>query len=260
MNIVTSYFLVKRVAGSMFIGEASLRHRTVRQQEYLECIRRNAEHREVESLHILIEGQQAYDHFRDHVMQNNNFFPSPTLRRKIIPVLWPEKQPTYADMFQHANRLLRGKLTMICNADVYLSLDGASVSSLQPLFTSLHTSHRVALALTRYESEKRWDAPLIYDYRGSHDAFILSPPLPHSFIESVQHPQNCYKAENVVLHELQRHGYKVVNPCLSFMLIHKHEAELRQWLPPVDEERYAKAPPCTIKEAIDMIKKKKLGK
>ncbi|KAH9593398.1 hypothetical protein LSM04_003129 [Trypanosoma melophagium] len=255
MNIVTSYFLVKRVAGSVFIGEASLRHRTARQEEYLDCIRRNAEHREVESLHILIEGQHAYAHFRDHVMHDNNFFPSPTLRRKIIPVLWSETQPTYADMFQHANRLLRGKLTMICNADVYLSQRGASVSALQQLFMPLRNQHSVAVALTRYESENKCDAPLIHDYRGSHDAFILCPPLQQTLIDSVRHPQNCYKAENVVLHELQNHGYTVVNPCLNFMLVHRHEAELRQWLPPVDEERYARAPPCTITEAMDMIKR-----
>ncbi|PBJ76281.1 hypothetical protein BCY84_09388 [Trypanosoma cruzi cruzi] len=253
MNIVTSYFVVKRLPGSIFLGEASLRHRDARQQEYMDCIRRNAAHAEVVSLHILIEGTEAYRQFRQRVMEDDYFFQSKEMRRKIVPVLWPEAQPTYADLFQHANKLLRGKLTMICNADVYLPQVGASVRELQKLFDSDPT-RRLSVALTRYESEDRRDAPLIEAYRGSHDAFIFRPPTEASFVEGVRHPQNCYKAENIVLYELQRHGYVVVNPCRSFMIVHHHTADLRQWLPAVDEERYARAPPCTIAEALTMLR------
>ncbi|RNF01029.1 hypothetical protein TraAM80_07272 [Trypanosoma rangeli] len=252
MNIVTSYFMVKRLSGSVFIGEASLRHRVARQAEYMDCLRRNAAHAEVAALHILVQGADAYRHFRAHVLEDEGFFPSKEMRRKIIPVLRDEVQPTYADLFQHANQLLRGELTMICNADVYLPQAGASVQELRKLFDGNPDRH-VAVALTRYESEHRGDAPLIEDYRGSHDAFIIRPPTEAAFIEGVRHPQNCYKAENIVLYELQRHGYVVVNPCRSFMIVHRHAADLRQWLPAVDEERYARAPPCTMAEALDLI-------
>ncbi|KEG12835.1 hypothetical protein DQ04_01391030 [Trypanosoma grayi] len=255
MNIVTSYFMVRRVPGSVFLGEASLRHRDARQDEYLDCIRRNAAHAEVASLHLLVEGPDAYAHFRTRVMDDVHFLPSAALRRKIIPVLRPAAQPTYADLFRHANQILRGQLTMICNADVYLPQDGANVRELQQLFEFEEAgTRRVAVALTRHESEDPRDAPLIHDYRGSHDAFIIRPPAEATLVESVRHPQNCYKAENIVLHELRRHGYTVVNPCHSFMLVHRHAADLRQWLPPVDEERYARAPPCTLAEALNVLK------
>lgn len=252
MNIVTSYFVVKRIPGSVFLGESSLRYRAVRQNEYIDCIRRNVAHAEVTSLHLLIEGHEAYCHFREHVLENDSFFACSELRRKIIPLVRPEVQPSYADLFQHANTLLRGKLAMICNADVYLPRFGANVRELRQLFDCA-PHRRTAIALTRHESENPGDAPLINDYRGSHDAFIIRPPLDNAVVRNVRHPQNCYKAENIVLHELKRHGYTVVNPCRSFMLVHRHQADLRQWLPPVDEERYAQAPPCTIAEALDML-------
>ncbi|CBH13238.1 hypothetical protein, conserved [Trypanosoma brucei gambiense DAL972] len=252
MNIVTSYFLVKRIPGSIFLGEASLRNAEARQREYLECIRQNVTHREVDSLHLLIEGSDAYNHFRTHIMENNNSFPDGRLRQKIVPILWQKGQPTYADLFEHANKLLRGRLAMVCNADVYISQHGAAVRDLARLFDQ--GVPRVALALTRYESENFMDAPLQDNYRGSHDAFVVRPPLEDSLLRSVKHPQNCYKAENVVLHELQRHGYMVKNPCRDFMLVHRHEADLRQWLPSVDEERYARAPPCSIEEAVIALK------
>ncbi|KAH8610744.1 hypothetical protein ERJ75_001058200 [Trypanosoma vivax] len=252
MNIVTSYFMVKRIPGSLFLGEASLLHREARQKEYLECIRRNVAHGEVDSVHLLVEGPASYEHFRRYVMQDSGLLSCERQREKVVPVLWQRGQPTYADLFQHANKLLRGRLAMVCNADVYLSKQGASVRQLQALFDD-KINAKVAVALTRYESEDSDDAPLQKEYRGSHDAFIVKPPLEDSFVESVRHPQNCYKAENIVLHELQRHSYTVVNPCLSFMLVHRHTADLRQWLPPVDGERYARAPPSTIGEALSVL-------
>lgn len=94
-------------------------------------------------------------------------------------------------------------------------------------------------------------APLIADYRGSHDAFVLQPPVPQSFLRAVGHKQNCYQAENIVVYELQRCGYTVLNPCLSIGLVHRHEADLRQWFPSVDPSRYGRAAPVTLARAME---------
>lgn len=141
----------------------------------------------------------------------------------------------------------------------------------------------VAFALTRHEQEVvvvdqegRHDhhltaatAPLIHDYRGSHDAFLLRPS-PHSplhttsFLDRIHHRQNCYQAENVVLYELQQAGYTVLNPCIgknALRLIHCHAEDtgVRQWFPSVDPERYARSSPITMEEAVKIIQSKRNG-
>ena len=203
---------------------------------------------------------------------------------------------------------------MICNADVHVSEKGWNMTRLSEVLrleeeeeeagsplptTSTHHSpdvrrrRRVAVALTRHESDNAADCPLIDDYRGSHDAFVLAAPsllsLTDEFIRAVDHPQNCYRGENIVVHALihatatmgvaggrrrvAAHGGDdgrgcpvttedhddggeststasrlfegVANPCKSVRLVHRHAADVRQWLPPVaaEGERYGLAPP-----------------
>lgn len=242
------------------MGDATLRFRRERQVEYLDCLARNASHEAVHSVHIVVEGREAYDHFVRHVLHAEDgpcAALGPSQRQKIIPFLRLQPtQPTYADLFHHANTLLPGALTMICNADVYLSPGHFALPAVEALFkkaeaspTTRAQSSRLALALTRHESDTAHDAPLIADYRGSHDAFVIRSPTPTSFLRGVTHPQNCYKAENIVLYELKQHGYRVLNPCKDLRLVHRHAADVRQWLPPVDESRYARANPMTVREA-----------
>ena len=119
---------------------------------------------------------------------------------------------------------------------------------------------RITLALTRYESETLPESacsPLIQEYRGSHDCFIFRPPLPSTVIAAVNHEQNRYQAENVVIHEMRKHGVLVLNPSKSLKLVHRHEEDLRQWLPPVDakeDSRYARAIPISLAEAFEMAR------
>jgi hypothetical protein len=100
-------------------------------------------------------------------------------------------------------------------------------------------------------------APLIDDYRGSHDCFVFRPrALSNSaFLRAVDHPQNAYQSENIVIHEIERCGAvgRVINPSKGvFRVAHRHASDVRQWFPPVDApaadgagtpERYGKAPP-----------------
>ena len=151
---------------------------------------------------------------------------------KLRTVLHPKQpaQPFYSDLFEYANKNITNPhdVAMVCNADIYLSDDFAL------------PAHGATCALTRWEAKDV--SPLIENYQGSHDAFLFHPPLPQSFLDAVRHPQNAYKSENIVLHELQK--IRVVkNPCRTVRVYHKHDADFRQWLPSVDEERYARCPP-----------------
>jgi hypothetical protein len=140
----------------------------------------------------------------------------------------------------------------------------SAVSSVGADTNNASALERTCLALSRYESTAEPGsllaelsapaaglpispeiAPLIADYRGSHDAFIFRPgDISDKFLGTVAHPQNAYKSENIVVHELRASaGLRVRNPCLDARVLHRHRAAVRQWLPPVDEERYGKAEP-----------------
>ncbi|KAG5478638.1 hypothetical protein LSCM1_06042 [Leishmania martiniquensis] len=305
MNIVTSYFLVRKLLGSLAIGGNVLEHQQARQREYMECLRLNQQHPGVASIHLIVEGADAYEHLLKHVLCNPDFqneltftaSATPTTTRlsrrhavPIVPVVRSASgMPLYSDLFAYANQLLSHRLTMVCNADVYLSRSHFSLSAVEDLFRrsrclplspaapsgecqaltedvaegevmrlgySQRVGNPLALALTRYESDSLLDAPLLYDYRGSHDAFVFVPPVPPSLVRRVAHPQNSYKAENIVLHELQRSGYLTLNPTVGdgMRLVHHHAADLRQWFPPVDESRYGRAQPTTVAQAASRIR------
>ena len=198
---------------------------------------------------------------------------SAACKKKIVPTLAAShpSQPLYSHLFDYCDRILRGKICMVCNADIFLPPSFAANDVKLLMETADARNRRVVLALTRYESEggvemynanaraterggTGWSSPLIDDYRGSHDAFIFRSPLGKDFTNSVQHRQNCYKAENIVVHELLSHGCCVVNPCKSVRIVHLHEADVRQWLPSVDEERYGRAYPTTTEEAVAEIR------
>lgn len=285
MNLVTSYFTVRTLPGTIALGGDVRHHQSARQAEYLDCLRYNREHPGVSSVHLIVEGRETYRHLLQHVLceQPSSVTAAvnvPEMHRSrrrrraplapIIPVVrLAGGQPTYADLFAYANQLTSRRLTMVCNADVYLSPRHFNVEEVERLFTAAGADilskpsdeaasreRRVvplALALTRYESDHLLDAPFLYDYRGSHDAFILVPPVSPTLLAGVQHAQNGYKAENVVLHELQQHGYLTLNPAFDLRLVHHHAADVRQWFPPVDEARYGRAYPCKLVEALARI-------
>lgn len=265
MNIVTSYFLVRSLPGAIQLGvvpQGTVSSSVIesrRQLEYHECLFRNCMNPHVGAVHVMVEGMDALHHLQHQMATSSGRFRwSAKQKAKIIPIMHLKGQPSYADLFTHANRLLSHQLVMVCNADVFLSPVLADGTPAVPAMSSLcdPVYGKVSLALTRYEMDITASprtlqplsvtAPLIHQYRGSHDAFVFRPPLPHGFVESVQHYQNAFQAENIVIHELQRHGYRVFNPSLSVQLIHRHEADIRQWYPSVDPSRYATSEPTTV--------------
>lgn len=272
MNVITSFFQVRILQGAVSIGGSgagsgadALR---IRQEEYIDCIARNAGGAggSVKWLHLMVQDDPSLAALTRDVLPRL----PPEARRRVVPSLAPSapRQPTYGQLFAYAQRLLPGQLCMVCNADiaVHPTFDVDKARALVDLFSTSPgaaaaaggsrrvAGRNIALALTRYEDDACTDAPLIDDYRGSHDAFVFRAPLPRAFPSSVDHFQNCYKAENIVIHELQRHGCTVVNPCRTLRIVHRHAADLRQWFPPVDEERYAKAPPQTFEEAFATLR------
>lgn len=310
MNVITSYFLVRSLAGTVSLSArpVPLDERTSslsdwmvrerRQEEYLHCLWQHIHQPGVENVHLLVEGAQALYHLRYQLHHRRNEAGEPLFsaaqRQKLIPVLrQPSPPSTYAMLFDYGNRVLPGKAVMLCNADVYLSSTHCPPHSSHPVddlvalldHPARGSAAPIGIALTRYEVDPgKKDArsggtpptdrpaiesaasinyaavaPLINEYRGSHDAFIYRSPVPHSLINAVHHPQNSYQGENIVLHEFQQHGYVMVNPSRTIRLVHQHHADVRQWYPSKDPSRYGKAPPTTLREAHAQIAERALG-
>lgn len=240
----------------------------IRQQEYLDCLSRNLTSSVVGRVVLLVEGASAMALLQHEIFSSRAL--SSEEKAKVVPILVPQ-QPTYAALFGAANKLFSpvvasshqtAPLCMVCNADIHFpSREWCDTASVGRLFYRMRNrasagggADRLVLALTRYENEDTWEAPLISDYRGSHDAFLFQPPLPPQFISAVAHPQNCYKSENIVIHELRSSANALVlNPCRDFRVVHRHAADVRQWLPPVDEIRYGRAEPITFEQAFAAI-------
>lgn len=266
------------------ISPAAMEAKRLRQEEYLETLKSNAASSIVRRVLLLVEGVESMALLKAALLDHPRYATThAAVTKKIFPIL-VRRQPTYADLFRVPTRLLAAdrsaqhrELFMVCNSDIHMPTDTCRwfpVDKLQSLFHTFHSKRRPAvsyghgtgavdhvnsrlvLALTRYEGEQGLpltpcEAPLVHDYRGSHDAFLFDGPLPPRFLDAVGHPQNCYKAENIVIHELQRKANAVVvNPCLEFRVVHRHAADVRQWLPPVDEDRYGRAYPDTLENIV----------
>jgi hypothetical protein len=197
-------------------------------------------------------------------------------------------QPLYSDLFAVAQRMLHptDDVAALCNSDIHLHTTHMLRADVHAALPPTAAKPR-ALALTRYEEGAVSSfspppprdgtatrtpappppappvvvttdaappcavdaAPLIDDFRGSHDAFLFRPGhVPRGVLAAVRHAQNAYQAENVVAYELQRVGLELSNPSRGdFRVAHKHASEVRQWFPPVADarERYSRVEPTT---------------
>ena len=194
-------------------------------------------------------------------------------------------QPLYSDFFYLARQMLHptNDVAAICNSDIHFHTKGMiEKADIQKWFhhgqegkgkIKGNKEKETVLALTRYEEDEErvvavrvnhdqntllllqprivTSAPLIDDYRGSHDAFLFRPKvISDEFISRVRHPQNAYQSENIVVDSFMKEAEekKVVdlrNPCLTggFEIAHKHHSDVRQWYPPLNDGRYGKVEP-----------------
>ena len=154
----------------------------------------------------------------------------PELLEKLVAVE-VKKQPTYAQLFRYANTALaRGSVAIITNADIFfgsslrclagpdLAVD--AVNKTQPRAYALSRRHTPLCGLHKADHKKLLD--LCMSYTHSHDAFVFAPPVPENFVKRVNHKQNLYGAENIVIWELVTAGYKLLNPCQRLRGYHLH--------------------------------------
>jgi hypothetical protein len=262
LHLVTTLFRVRALPSALQLGAGVLTQAalTERESEYVSCLHSNLLSGAVAKVHTIVQcggcvprsgicSDPSVSLLRDIIALRH---PALSVERrclvKWVPTIFPRSpaQPLYSDLFDYCNRLLVGKVCMVVNADIYLSPRFP--------FPALHTlfveDPKRVFALTRYEDDINLHRPLIDDYRGSHDAFIFLAPVDRQIIDACRHPQNAYRAENVVIHAFQRSAYRVSNPCLSLKIFHRHAADVRQWFPPTanSEAEYGTAVPCQLEK------------
>jgi hypothetical protein len=107
---------------------------------------------------------------------------------------------------------------MIINSDIWLhSIENLNILKL--------LDNNNIFSLTRHEHD--FTCPLIDGYQGSHDAFLFKSPINVDLLKYIQHKQNVWGSENVVLYELNKLNYKIYNPCKQIKIIHEHLSEVR---------------------------------
>lgn len=135
---------------------------------------------------------------------------------------------SFAEAFKYANEHLKGEIIIVANNDI--SFDHSLSLLLHPAINNMLTKQYTAFFLSRHERRPMTGigtqcGPL---YMGSHDAFILSPPLPASFlsrIEGIVLGQAGGDARMV--YEARMAGLVVRNVCEEIKCWHHHDSAVR---------------------------------
>lgn len=220
INIITSFFLPR------FANELNL----ARTEELKQTLTNNLASEIVESIHLFVDDETALEYVK-------------SLNSPKIVVASVGKQPLYSDLFRYSLEKMQNKICMITNSDIYLH-------SIYTRIMPLLNDNKTVFALTRHEHD--FNTPYINFYEGSHDSFIFRSPLelsnPGFFLKRIEHPQNVWGSENVLLYELELAGVRNLNPCIQIKIVHLHKSDLRdENRVRINYQRSGYAQPCILR-------------
>lgn len=217
-----------------------------RQGEYQVCLQRNAAHAHVAVVHLLVETDDDAAEVQK-VQQTLDAAAAAKIR-----IVRLGKRMHYSDAFAFANEHLPGHVVVVMNADIWLD---AGVDRVLAQRDVLFRDGSV-LSLTRHEPTQcaykqaaKRAAPVHESvpcgcpfmranyYIGSHDSFWFIPPLSAAVVQKVNHRQNVWGSEHVVICALLDDGRRVLNPSRSVRTYHEHASALRPWRHDTDGER-----------------------
>lgn len=193
INLITSFYLSKNIE---------------RQKELDESLINNNNCIYISKIHLFLDNEECSEYLNKIIND----------RSKIV-IIRIGNQPLYSDLFQYANTL-PNEICMISNSDIWLKEIKKDY-----LINTLQQNSNIVYSLTRYEHDN--SCPLIDDYMGSHDVFMFKSPINSDIIRRINHPQNVWGSENVLLYELNKFGYRIYNPCRSIIIVHEHKSNER---------------------------------
>lgn len=141
---------------------------------------------------------------------NLNAFDSPKL--KLISI---NERPTYQDFFNYINREeLDNDIHIIANTDIYFDTDIAVLSQLN--------LDNLCLALSRWDTTET-KKPKLYNHNDSQDVWIFKGSIKKQL--QANFPLGVPRCDNRLLFEIERAGYKVLNPAFSIKAFHIHKGQ-----------------------------------
>ena len=189
INLITSFYLSKNIE---------------RQKELDDTLINNNNSLYISKIHLFLDNEECSEYLNKLIND----------RSKIV-IIKIGNQPLYSDLFQYANTL-PNEICMISNSDIWLKEIKKDY-----LINTLQQKHNIVYSLTRHEHDN--SCPLIDNYLGSHDVFMFKSPINSNIIKRINHPQNVWGSENVLLYELQKFA-RIYNPCRSIIIVHEHKS------------------------------------
>lgn len=201
INLITSFYKSK----------LEKKRDNIRNKELEESFYHNIKSEIIEKIHLFVDDEESLESV------NNIISLTSTDKINIISV---GKKPLYSDLFDYAQNNLIDKICMISNSDIFLYECDIDV------LNKLSRESNICFTLTRYEANLSTN--LIDNFMGSHDCFIFKSPINNFDTCNVAHVQHYWGSENVVIHELEKVGVKIFNPCYQIKIVHLHSSNLRE--------------------------------
>jgi len=173
----------------------------LRRQELFNCLEFNCENPNIDSITILNEGHPL-DSF------NNS-------KIKEIPI---SQRPEYNDFIQIINKNSgEDDIHIIANTDIYFD---KNLSVLKKL-----NLENKCLALSRWDMLDNGKAKL-YNHHDSQDVWIFKGKVKTSL--NTDFPLGVPRCDNRLMFELEKAGYRVLNPAFSIKAYHIHEGQRKK--------------------------------
>jgi hypothetical protein len=203
------------IISTFYVSKYSSHLDIERSKELEDSLKNNFNSPLIEKIHLFVDDNDAVNKLKSLFGDSNK-----------IHIIEVGKKPKYSDFFNYILNYLPNKICMIINSDIYLH--SCDLNILNKL-----NDNKIVYALTRHEYDM--SCPLIYDYRGSHDAYIFNSKFLSQNIIN-QHTdfyQNFPGIETQIIKAFYDDGYSIYNPCKQIKIIHLHKTQLRnhgQWI------------------------------
>jgi hypothetical protein len=186
-----------------------------RKQELLSCLQNNLLNKAISKITIFNEG-----HSIAHLDPIK------------IKEVFIDKRPTYQDFINCINAKSNpNDINVIANTDIYFD---TNIKVLK--YINLKNT---CLALSRWDTTDT-KKPRLYNHNDSQDVWIFKGPIKQQVQANFQ--LGVPRCDNRLLYELQKAGYRVLNPTFSIKSFHVHKGQ-RAFVYTENDNIYKIAPP-----------------
>jgi hypothetical protein len=169
-----------------------------RQKELLFCLKQNIANNLIDNIYLLVEGDVKLP-----------------VSDKLIVINF--KRPTYRDFFDLVSNTVThsNQISIICNTDIYFN----------HTLSLLDFHDRQCVALSRWDFKKQ--GLKLHNERYSQDSWIFKGKIRNvRFADFYMGIPGC---DNRIAYELNRAGYRLLNPATTVQSVHYHPSDLHNY-------------------------------